>query len=898
MPNALPRTAARHERRTRRFAARLKAVLSTLVVATLATASVVAGAASSTQAATINPLSGASGFSVVSFGDAELSNAEIEGSAAIGGDLSTKSPNPYSIIHKSQGNGDYILPTLNTVPVSLVVGGTFDRANSTNLIRVQPLGSTDPANQAGQIVIGDATNLAVVSESSGVCVRGVSDTSCNGIVLAQPDVAQTPAQAVDPTAFNTVISPADIADLTSVSDQIAAGALESTSTVAVSLTGSSPEFTLDLTANKTNVWTIDSSALPTGQWKIKFGTVKPSATSPLIIRVTAADGATINLPSEVIGSYDAPGSTNDNNFARFMLWNIQQAEGDTITVQSDGIVPGSFLAPHSNFIAAAGTKTLIEGQLVAKTVVLRNGSGEFHHYAFTPLLEFETSTTGSFTIHKALSGPAGLVPGTTQFTVNYQVDGGTAIPLTLLADGTTETVAGLPVGAEVTFTEATPPALAGVTWGTATFSPSTVTIGDGTTVDVTLTNTYTATAVTTGSFTIHKALSGPAGLVPDATEFTVEYEVNGGTPIEITLLADGTAVTVDNLPDGAVITFDEPSYPTTVTGVNWIGKSFSPSTITIDDAAVATVTLTNTYTDSTAPSGSFSIHKELLGLDDAIIPADTEFTVEYTIDGGPAQTLTLLADGTDVTVNGLPVGAEIVFSEPTYPTVAGVNWTLNSFNNETIIIGNGTVADVILTNTYEAASSIRSQAFVNGVANGTINPNSLNVLDMIYYQNLLPGHNYRLEGEIVYLDGTTIVSTGITNSVDFTTGIAGSSGMSRALGLLADGQVESPFTIPASLLPELNGKRIFIFQTLFDGATQVTFDGAASGTDPWFNTTPEWFLATLALTPAAVALTELPHTGVDGAATIWLIAVAALLLGAGFVGAGALRRRRSRAATA
>ena len=896
MPHALPRTAARHDRRTRRVVARVKASLSTLVVLTLATASVVAGGAAATQAATVNPLAGASGFTVVSFGDVELSNHEIEGSVAAGGNVHTEATNPYNMIHQAAGNGSYTLPVFNSMPVRLVAGGTFDRANSTTIIRVSSSGSTGAATE-GRVVLGSAGANNIASRGSGVCIQDIGQTSCSGAALEQSSFAQTPAQVVAPTAFSTLITPAEIADLTSLSDQIADGDLLNTVAVTLSPTGS--ERTLTLTDNKTNVWTVNAADLPTGDWKLKFGTVKPSLTAPLVVRVIAADGATINLPIEVLGSTDAPGSSNNNNFARFVLWNIQQAENQTATLHSNGIVAGSVLAPHTNLITASGSKTLIEGQLVGKSVSLQN-TGEIHHYTFTPLLEFAVADpTGSFSISKALSGPAGLVPGTTQFTVNYSVNGGTPIPLTLLADGTAVTVDDLPDGATVTFDEPTYPTVSGVTWTGKTFSPSTITIDDAAVPTVTLTNTYTATPAATGSFSISKALSGPAGLVPGTTQFTVNYSVNGGTPIPLTLLADGTAVTVDNLPDGATVTFDEET-PPVIAGVTWTGASFNDDSITIDDAAVATVTLTNTYTATTVvdPTGSFSIHKELDG-PTALVPADTTFTVEYQVDGGAPQTLTITADGSATIISDLPDGATVTFDEPTYPAVPGVRWTFNTFDYTTITIVGGTTTAVTLTNTYVHDPSIDTQAYVNGIANGTVNPNHLDIVDLVHYENLLPGHAYRLEGEVVYLDGTTIVSTGITNSVLFTSGAA------AAGRLLADGDVESRFSVPLSLLDELDGKKLFIFQTLFDGTTEVLFDGAVTGTDPWFATTPEWVRASLvplvgsaggvgagAGAGAGAGLGALAHAGVDGVESTWLIAIAALLLGTGLVGAGALRRRR------
>ena len=117
-----------------------------------------------------------------------------------------------------------------------------------------------------------------------------------------------------------------------------------------------------------------------------------------------------------------------------------------------------------------------------------------------------TQQLGSFSIDKALSGTgASLIDPATLFTVNYSVDGGPSVPVQVSVDGAPVVVSGLPFGAVVTFTEDTPTAVAGATFNGVTFSPTTVTIGNGTTVAVIATNDYTQQL---GSFSIDKALSG------------------------------------------------------------------------------------------------------------------------------------------------------------------------------------------------------------------------------------------------------------------------------------------------------------------------------------------------------------------------------------------------------
>ncbi|MCR2763301.1 hypothetical protein NQ152_07215 [Microbacterium sp. zg.B48] len=75
----------------------------------------------------------------------------------------------------------------------------------------------------------------------------------------------------------------------------------------------------------------------------------------------------------------------------------------------------------------------------------------------------------TFQARKVISGTgAALVPADTAFQVAYTVNGTPAAePLVLLADGTPVSSPALAVGDEITLTELTPPAVAGVTWGAA-----------------------------------------------------------------------------------------------------------------------------------------------------------------------------------------------------------------------------------------------------------------------------------------------------------------------------------------------------------------------------------------------------------------------------------------------
>ncbi|WP_186812721.1 collagen-binding domain-containing protein, partial [Cellulomonas composti] len=351
----------------------------------------VAGTSSATAADALsgNPFAGAAGFTVVSYGDADVANHEIEGSIAVGGDIrSTSGQGPYNLIHKAAGNGAYALPVYDSTPVRLVVGGTFDRAHSSQLIRVSSGGFSDAATQLGRTVIGNTTGLGVAPRGSGVCVQADGDSSCSGAVIEQSVAPQTVGWTTQAGAFDALVPSAARDTMLDWSAGLASGDIVGAATATFGGDFGNPMNGLEIgmTANATNVLDVAASAFPSGDWKLKFPGVVPSPTSPLVINVTVPDGGNLNFPMEAINQYS--GGSDNNLFARYVVWNIVQPAGSSVYLSGNGIVPGSILAPNSHvvtgFSGPADTsvdKVLVEGQVVAASIEFKH-SGEVHHYGF------------------------------------------------------------------------------------------------------------------------------------------------------------------------------------------------------------------------------------------------------------------------------------------------------------------------------------------------------------------------------------------------------------------------------------------------------------------------------------------------------------------------------------
>lgn len=325
-----------------------------------------------------------------------------------------------------------------------------------------------------------------------------------------------------------------------------------------------------------------------------------------------------------------------------------------------------------------------------------------------------TLDSGYFSGVKVLDGTgASLVPGTDTFTIRYEYDAGIGFTagegeLVVSADGTVATSGPLPYGAVLRLSEAPPAPVVGGTWtGTGVFSPETVTIGDGTTVAVTLTNTITRDV---GSFSLQKRVEGTgAHLAAADAEYTFTYEYPAGAsyealePTEIVVPGDGTAVTVDDVPAGAVVTLREQA-PDAVVGGTWATPRFEASnTFVVAKDEQLDVVAVNTLELN---SGAFSVRKEVVGSGAGELPADARFTVRYEYAAGPgfaggAGVLTVTADGEAVTSEPIPYGAVVTLAELAPAEVEGARWTGAEFSESTIVIGDGTVVEVVLTNTLE-----------------------------------------------------------------------------------------------------------------------------------------------------------------------------------------------------
>jgi choice-of-anchor A domain-containing protein len=291
---------------------------------------------------------------------------------------------------------------------------------------------------------------------------------------------------------------------------------------------------------------------------------------------------------------------------------------------------------------------------------------------------------GSFTLAKELDGPAAEdVPEGLEFSVGWTAtypDGSTTSGSTSLPpDGAPVAptdAAGdpidFPAGTTVTFDEADLPDLPGWDWGEPTITPSELTVGDGETPQVTVTN---AAAVEHGRFEVSKDLEGidPGGVSADGFDVPWRATLPDGSTDEgvLRVPADGSAVGPDrDFPVGTTVrvTEEPPSDGVLPDGWTWAVPTWSPgSSLTIDEGAGTTA---GTVTNSAVPTTTVRVEKLVDGTD---LPDGTRFPVEYRVDDGPVQQDELVL-GEPYVADEVPLGTTIELREADPPGVDGARW--------------------------------------------------------------------------------------------------------------------------------------------------------------------------------------------------------------------------------
>ena len=444
---------------------------------------------------------------------------------------------------------------------------------------------------------------------------------------------------------------------------------------------------------------------------------------------------------------DAFGFPGFGAFASSLMWNFT---GDTqVSIGQNGQFMGSIMGPDIDLTATTSTN----GRILVGGDHTMGGAGTEHHnypwnYAFpceddVPPLPTES---GSLTVTKSVAPGSGLTDlvftGSARCTLaddsifiagwSVKADEVTVfdnLPLDVTCvilenlDGVYEDVDGELVPVDVEDRQ----------WADPVF-----------TVDGQVTDEFTVTEdgqnitigianVLLGTVDVAKVVSGPGDGYVGGRTFDVDWQCSAGAYVDgeavepavssgtVSVAAGATArPTVGGaeawFPVGSTCSFTEAALVAEPgdfadTTFEWEGATVDPAEVVVGTGAagIAVVMVTNTFVSTV---GGFSIAKALTGDGDSQVPDDTVFTVRYTyaVNGTTvSQDVQVPADGTLVLgPQDLPVGTVVTFEEISLPGVPGVTWgtptiTVDGQGTNRLVVEGGTTAEVVVTNTADAA---------------------------------------------------------------------------------------------------------------------------------------------------------------------------------------------------
>jgi hypothetical protein len=207
---------------------------------------------------------------------------------------------------------------------------------------------------------------------------------------------------------------------------------------------------------------------------------------------------------------------------------------------------------------------------------------------------------GGFSVTKAVTGAGATAAAGSTYSVDYSYTPSGGAPVSgvvTVQNGQTQSVTSIPKGTVVTLSEEAPAAVAGVSYGSPSFtgtgvtqtgSSATLTIGSGSTVAVNLEN---PTELLPGGFDITKHVTGDGAEFVKGTTYLVDFSyLEGDETVSGTIdLVDGDTWTSDDIAPGTVVTLTEKT-PTATTGIDY-GKPIFTGEGVSQDGRTATFTI-------------------------------------------------------------------------------------------------------------------------------------------------------------------------------------------------------------------------------------------------------------------------------------------------------------------
>ncbi len=362
-----------------------RAVGSAGLVAVLVAAGALSGASAAPEPVWVNPFAVNNGFTYVALGDLRLGNAELEGSAAAFGSVSTTNPNGYVVVHHVAGEHDYLVPSIDGAPVRILadkfVGpGGFDISN------LDSSGMIAPDSPAATAVarFADVDGLTGSARGGGVGPAAGQDflrvTNADGGALdlktvpyAGADVADLQTEQGSVAAYFPGIQ-RGIEQANQCLSTLDDPELGLANHVQVSNEGGLV-FVEGFATDRPNV--LDYTDLAGATIKLdRADGYRPTAEAPLVVKVPA--GTTTIGPLHFEG-WSAQSGVHQS-YARYILLDLSEVTGE---VTIDGLEMGAVWAPGADLNFASGVTT--NGQWLAQNI-RTSGGGELHHHDFLAAL--------------------------------------------------------------------------------------------------------------------------------------------------------------------------------------------------------------------------------------------------------------------------------------------------------------------------------------------------------------------------------------------------------------------------------------------------------------------------------------------------------------------------------
>lgn len=578
--------------------------------------------------------------------------------------------------------------------------------------QVSPLPGSDVLVTGGNVTVGagaPATTVQVSAGSSGDIVAGGTITVGGIDTLSYTSGSGTTGAATPLAPYS-----AFPADYTLMSSYFAAQAVTGTVTV-----GANDVTFAGDTTSALQVFSVSGTDLGSVGASKDFHFTGIPANAVVIVNVT---GAVASISTQ--GYVQLNGSNLDwaptyavnpafSNFNQSMMWNFPTAT--SVTFGDGSQIPGSITAPLADLTLLASTN----GRVYAGGDITLGGGTqtglEMHNYAFRGY-NCSTPGTGSLSIAKAISDPDGVVDTNRAYDVGYScIDTNALIVATgsvsLVAGAAAQVIPGLPVDAECSITEDPATLVAAPTtddssyvWDPPTYSASPVTITDGGTVSLTVTNHVERL---TGQITITKQLTDPDGVVTPGRSFGGSYSCENAADVVVAsgswAAAAGVTDTLVGIPLGSTCTFTEDLSvaPSADPSYGWAAPVYSPSNAVVAVGGGVSIQVANVVTQGV---GSFSISKSLIDPDGVATGRTFSGTWNCSdaLGASVASGTWSLAHAASVTQSGIPIGSECsaVETAPAAPSATDPSyfWAPVVYSATSVTINSTTTPAITVTN--------------------------------------------------------------------------------------------------------------------------------------------------------------------------------------------------------